>query len=436
MEFPAKGMDRDALLARLRGMQAGDVDWRGGKTFSLVYHPGDDVLQIQKDAAALYFSENALNPMAFPGLRQCETEVVGASLGMLHAPDGAAGTLTTGGTESILMAVKAARSWAQENRPKCQRPNMIVPLSVHPAFEKAAAYFSVRAVHAPLRDDSTVDTDAVRALIDDDTILVVGSAPQYPTGTMDDIPTLARIAQERGILCHVDACLGGFLLPWVEKLGYPVAPFDFRVEGVTSMSADVHKYGWSSKGASVVLYRDRALRRQQFIAYGDWPGGLYGSPSMTGTRAASPIAGAWAVIHYLGEDGYLRLADKTMKAARALIDGINAIPGLKVLGAPVASVFGFTTEDIDAYALSDAMEMRGWKLDRLQRPPGLHAMISPSHGPLVEEILRDLRECTETIRREGTVAEGAAAMYGMLGVMDDRTAVNEFILNFLDGLDG
>lgn len=429
-------MDRDALLARLKGMQQGDVDWRGGKTFSLVYHPGDDVLEIQKAAANLYFSENALNPMAFPGLRQCETEVVRAALGMLNAPDGSAGTLTTGGTESILMAVKSARSWAAENRPKCQRPNMIVPLSVHPAFEKAAAYFNVRAVHAPLREDSSVDTDAVRDLIDDDTVLIVGSAPQYPTGTLDDITTLARIAQERGILCHVDACLGGFLLPWVERLGYPVAPFDFRVEGVTSMSADVHKYGWSAKGASVVLYRDRALRRHQFVAYADWPGGLYGSPSMTGTRAAGPIAGAWAVIHYLGADGYLRLAEKTMSAARALIDGINGIQGLRVLGNPVASVFGFTTEDIDAFALSDAMEMRGWKLDRLQYPPGLHAMISPSHGPLVNEILGDLRACTETIRREGTVAEGAAAMYGMLGVMEDRSAVNDFILNFLDGLDG
>ncbi|MEZ4391135.1 MAG: aspartate aminotransferase family protein [Polyangiales bacterium] len=436
MEFPSKGMDREALLARLKGMQQGDVDWRGGRTFSLVYHPGDDVLEIQKAAATMYFSENALNPMAFPGLRQCETEVVRAALGMLHAPEGSAGALTTGGTESILMAVKAARSWARENRPKCQRPNMIVPLSVHPAFEKAAAYFDVRAVHAPLREDSTVDTDAVRALIDDDTILLVGSAPQYPTGTVDDIPTLAAIALEKGILCHVDACLGGFLLPWVEKLGYPVPPFDFRVEGVTSMSADVHKYGWSAKGASVVLYRERALRRHQFVAYADWPGGLYGSPSMTGTRAAGPIAGAWAVIHYLGEEGYLRLAQKTMTAARALIDGINAIPGLRVLGNPVASVFGFTADDIDTFALSDAMEMKGWKLDRLQYPPGLHAMISPSHGPLVGEILGDLRECTETIRREGTVAEGAAAMYGMLGVMEDRTAVNDFILNFLDGLDG
>lgn len=436
MEFPSKGLDRDALLARLRGMQQGDVDWRGGKTFSLVYHPGDDVIEVQKAAAALYFSENALNPMAFPGLRQCETEVVRAALGMLNAPDGAAGAMTTGGTESILMAVKAARTWAREERPGVARPNMVVPLSVHPAFEKAATYFDVRAVHAPLRDDFTVDVDAARALVDDDTILVVGSAPQYPQGVVDDIPALASIAQARGILCHVDACLGGFILPWVERLGYPVPPFDFRVEGVTSMSADVHKYGWSAKGASVVLYRDRSLRRKQFVAYADWPGGLYGSPSMTGTRAGGPIASAWAVIHYLGAEGYLRLAKKTMEAARALIDGIDAIPGMKVLGSPVASVFGFAPEDIDAYALGDAMEMRGWKLDRLQRPAGLHAMISPSHGPLVPEILADLRACAETIRREGTVAEGAAAMYGMLGVMDDRTAVNDFVLNFLDGMDG
>jgi glutamate/tyrosine decarboxylase-like PLP-dependent enzyme len=436
MEFPSKGLDREALLGRLRDMKQGDADWRGGRTFSLVYHPGDDVIEVQKAAAAMYFSENALNPMAFPGLRQCETEVLRAALGMLHAPDGAAGTMSSGGTESILLAVKTARTWAREERPRITRPKMIVPLSVHPAFEKAAAYFDVEAVHAPLREDFTVDVDAVRGLVDDDTILIVGSAPQYPQGVMDDVPALASLAAERGILCHVDACLGGFLLPWLERLGYPVPPFDFRVEGVTSMSADVHKYGWSAKGASVVLYRDRALRRRQFLAYGDWPGGLWGSPSIAGTRAGGPIASAWAVIHYLGADGYLRLAKQTMEAARALIDGINATPGLRVFGDPVASVFGFGATDIDVYALSDAMEMRGWKLDRLQRPNGLHAMISPSHGPLVTDILSDLRSCTETIRREGTVAEGAAAMYGMLGVMDDRVAVKEFVLNFLDGIDG
>lgn len=434
MEFPKRGLSKDEVLSSLRGRQGSDADWRHGRTFSLVYYAGPEALDVLYEASRAYFSENALNPMAFPGLRQCETDVVAMTAAMLHHPD-AAGTMTTGGTESILMAVKTARQWARAHRPEVKQPEMLVPITVHPAFEKAAAYFDVKAVHVPVGDDFRADIGAARSLINDNTILVVGSAPQYPHGVVDPITELAALARERGILCHVDACLGGFLLPWVEKLGYPVPPFDFRVEGVTSMSADVHKYGYAAKGASVVLYRDRDLRKHQFVAYADWPGGLYGSPSMCGTRAGGPIAAAWAIMSHLGEEGYLRITRETMTAARALIEGIKAIPGLHVFGEPVGSVFGFGSHDIDIYALSEAMDAKGWHLDRLQRPPGLHMMITPAHAPLVEQILADLREATETIRREGTTAEGAAAMYGALGTMDDRGTVNDFILNFLDNID-
>ena len=434
MDFPKRGMAKDAVLSTLKGRQGGDADWRHGRTFSLVYYAGPEALDVLYEASRAYFSENALNPMAFPGLRQCETDVVALTAAMLHHPD-AAGTMTTGGTESILMAVKTARQWAREHRPEVTRPEMLVPITVHPAFEKAAAYFDVKAVHVPVGADFRADLDAARALVNDNTILVVGSAPQYPHGVVDPIAELAEMARARGILCHVDACLGGFLLPWLEKLGHPVPPFDFRVPGVTSMSADVHKYGYAAKGASVVLYRDRALRKHQFVAYADWPGGLYGSPSMCGTRAGGPIAAAWAIMHHLGEEGYLRVTEASMTAARRLIEGINAIPGLYVFGEPVGSVFGFGATDIDVFALSEAMDAKGWHLDRLQRPSGLHMMITPAHAPLVEQILADLREATAAIRASGATAEGAAAMYGALGTMDDRGSVNEFILGFLDNID-
>lgn len=434
MEFPQNGMSKDAVLAALKGRQGGDADWRRGRTFSLVYYAGPEALDVLYEASRAYFSENALNPMAFPGLRQCETEVVALTAAMLHHPE-AAGTMTTGGTESILMAVKTAREWARVHRPGVLRPEMLLPITAHPAFEKAAAYFDVKAVHIPLAADLRADMDAARALVTDDTILVVGSAPQYPHGVVDPIDALAALAQERGVLCHVDACLGGFLLPWVEKLGYPVPPFDFRVPGVTSMSADIHKYGYAAKGASVVLYRDRALRRHQFVAYPDWPGGLYGSPSMCGTRAGGPIAAAWAILHHLGADGYLRLTRESVTTARRLIEGVRAIPGLFVFGEPVGSVFGFGAHDLDVFALGEAMDAKGWHLDRLQRPAGLHMMITPAHAPLVDEILADLREAAETIRANGTTAEGAAAMYGALGTMDDRASVNDFILGFLDSID-
>ena len=434
MEFPKQGMSKDEVLSTLKGRQGGDADWRHGRTFSLVYYAGPEALDVLYEASRAYFSENALNPMAFPGLRQCETDVVALTAAMLHHPD-AAGTMTTGGTESILMAVKTAREWARATKPHITHPEMLVPITVHPAFEKAAAYFDVKAVHVPVGDDFRADIHAARSLINENTILVVGSSPQYPHGVVDPIPELAALAQQHGILCHVDACLGGFLLPWLEKLGYPVPPFDFRVPGVTSMSADVHKYGYAAKGASVVLYRERELRKYQFVAYADWPGGLYGSPSMCGTRAGGPIAAAWAIMHHLGEAGYLRVTQESMTTARRLIDGINAVPGLYVFGEPVGSVFGFGARDIDIFALSEAMDERGWHLDRLQRPSGLHMMITPAHAPLVEQILADLREATAQIRRDGTTAEGAAAMYGALGTMDDRGTVNEFILNFLDNID-
>ena len=434
MSFPKQGMNKDAVLAALRAKQGGDADWRHGRTFSLVYYAGPEALDVLYEASRAYFSENALNPMAFPGLRQCETEVLAAVAAMFHHPD-AAGTMTSGGTESILMAVKTAREWARAHKPEVTRPEMLVPVTVHPAFEKAAAYFDVKAVHVPVTDDFRADVAAARGLVNDDTILVVGSAPQYPHGVVDPIEELADLAQQRGILCHVDACLGGFLLPWIERLGHHVPRFDFRVPGVTSMSADVHKYGYGAKGASTVLYRDRDLRRHQFVAYADWPGGLYGSPSMCGTRPGGPIAAAWAILHHLGEEGYLRITRETLDTARRLIDGINAIPGLFVFGDPVGSVFGFGSDEIDVFALSEAMEARGWHLDRLQRPSGLHMMITPAHSPHVERILADLAEATELIRVNGTTAEGAAAMYGALGTMDDRVAVNDFILNFLDNID-
>ena len=434
MSFPKQGMNKDAVLAALRAKQGGDADWRHGRTFSLVYYAGPEALDVLYEASRAYFSENALNPMAFPGLRQCETEVLAAVAEMFHHPD-AAGTMTSGGTESILMAVKTAREWARAHKPEVTRPEMLVPVTVHPAFEKAAAYFDVKAVHVPVTDDFRADVAAARGLVNDDTILVVGSAPQYPHGVVDPIEELADLAQQRGILCHVDACLGGFLLPWIERLGHHVPRFDFRVPGVTSMSADVHKYGYGAKGASTVLYRDRDLRRHQFVAYADWPGGLYGSPSMCGTRPGGPIAAAWAILHHLGEEGYLRITRETLDTARRLVDGINAIPGLFVFGDPVGSVFGFGSDEIDVFALSEAMEARGWHLDRLQRPSGLHMMITPAHSPHVERILADLAEATELIRVNGTTAEGAAAMYGALGTMDDRVAVNDFILNFLDNID-
>lgn len=433
-KLPEHGRSRDEILAQMDTMRSGDANWRDGRVFSLVYFAGDDVLELLYAASRKFFSENGLNPTAFPSLRRMETEIL-QTVAALFSDDNAVGTLTSGGTESILMAVKTARDWARKERPAVTRPRVLVPSMVHPAFVKAGHYFDVDVVHVPVGADGRADVAATAAAIDDQTIMLVASAPSYPHGLMDPVTAIAALAQERGLLCHVDGCVGGFMLPFAERLGEKIPPWDFRVPGVTSISADLHKYGYAAKGASVVLYRDRDLRRFQFVAYADWPGGLYGSPSMCGTRAGGPIAAAWAIMNHLGEEGYLRITKTTMETARRLIDGINAIPGLSVFGEPVGSVFGFGSDEIDIFALSEAMDARGWHLDRLQRPSGLHMMITPAHAPLVDQILADLREATELIRLNGTTAEGAAAMYGALGSMDDRVAVNDFILGFLDNID-
>jgi sphinganine-1-phosphate aldolase len=429
MHLSMVGSTLDAVCSSLEEARTGDAQWKRGKTFSLVYAAGDDVAEVQREAFFRYFSENALNPMAFPSLRRFENEVVGMSASLL-GDENAVGAMTSGGTESILMAVKTARDWARKERGIVE-PELVVPESVHPAFEKAGHYFGVRVVHAKLDASLRVDMKAMREVVGDRTILVVGSAPAYPHGVIDPIEDIAALARERGILCHVDACLGGFLLPFAKKLGRPIPKFDFSVPGVTSMSADLHKYGWAAKGASVVLYRTRELRRHQYVVYTDWPGGLYGSPSTPGTRPGGPIAAAWAVMRYLGEDGYLRLAKKTLETSDAIIAGIRGIPELRVMGEPAMSVFAFESDSVDVYAVADVMQQRGWYVDRQQRPASLHMMITPAHAERVEEIVTDLRVAVATVKG-GAKSEGAAAMYGMLGQMPDRGAVGDFVLDMMD----
>jgi glutamate/tyrosine decarboxylase-like PLP-dependent enzyme len=435
MRLPTKPTPRDDLFAAMDEASRTDADWRHARTFSLVYQARADVLEVAKEAYLRFFSENALNPMAFPSLRRFESDVVSMTAGLFHAPEGAAGTMTSGGSESLLMAVKTARDWARAERPGVTAPEMLLPITAHPALEKAAHYFDVKPVHIPVGADFRADVEAARKLAGPNTILVVGSAPAYPHGVVDPIEPLAALAATHGALFHVDACLGGFLLPFVERLGRPVPPFDFRVPGITSMSADIHKYGYAAKGASVVLYRSRGLRRHQWFAYGDWPGGLYGSPSMTGTRPGGAIAAAWAVMRYLGDEGYLDLARVTMETTDRLARGVSETHGLRLLGEPVMSVFAFASDTVDVYVLGDAMEKRGWKLDRQQRPPCLHLMVTPAHAAVVDAFLADLRECVSAIETTRPTPEGAAAMYGMLGAAPERSMIGSFILDFMDGLD-
>ncbi|MFT3710247.1 MAG: aspartate aminotransferase family protein [Archangium sp.] len=431
--LPSKGTPRDAVMQQLKSLHADDAKWKDGKTFSLVYFAGDEVSQLLKDAYSEFIAENGLSPVAFPSLRQMECEVVSMAATLLGGNDDVAGTMTSGGTESIMMAIKAAREWGRKVKGH-KRPHIVIPASAHPAFDKAMHYFDVDYSHAPLRADFKVDVAELEKLIRPETVLLVGSAVAYPHGVIDDIPEIAALAARRGILCHVDACLGGFFLPFARKLGVQMTAWDFAVPGVTSMSADLHKYGYAAKGASVVLYRDSALRKFQFFTYAGWNGGLYASPSFCGTRPGGAIAAAWAVMHHLGEEGYLTRARSILDSTAKMQAGIRRIAGLKVLGEPVGGVFAFSSDSLNVYELGDAMDARGWKLDRQMKPAALHVMVTPAHAAVLEHFLTDLEDCAKSLAAGEPAPDGSAAMYGMVGTIPDRQQVDDFLVEFLDGL--
>jgi glutamate/tyrosine decarboxylase-like PLP-dependent enzyme len=456
-------------------LRENDARWQEGRTWSLVFHAGDEITDLLKEAYTMFFCENGLNPMAFPSLKRFEAEVVAMAADLLGGDDETVGNMTSGGTESILMAVKTARDWARARDSENTEPEMILPATAHPAFEKAAHYFDVRPVRIPIRSDYRAHVAAARAAISPNTILMVGSAPSYPQGVIDPIAELAQTAQEHGLLFHVDACVGGFMLPFVRELGYAVPDFDFSVPGVTSISVDLHKYAYAAKGSSLILYRDPVLRRYQFCVHTDWSGGIYASPSMAGTRPGGAIAAAWAIMTHLGKDGYLAIADTVMQTTTKLRDGIAAIDGVKILGDPAMSILAIGSDRLNVYEIGDELTQRGWHLDRQQLPPSLHLTVTHAHAQVVDQFLRDLEAAAVQARKMsrnrlanaiqvglvrsavrllpeewvtdltgrvaaltgtkgGQLPSRSAAMYGMMASLPNQGDLDEVVLDLLDQL--
>ena len=383
-EFPASGRSGDDLLAEIAELHQGDIDWRNGRAFSLVYNTDDPELDaLLHTVGAQFLHENALNPFRYKTLLKMESEVIAMAADLFGA---GCGSMSSGGTESIFLAVQTAREWARARG--IAEPTILCTDTAHPAFAKACHYLDVELVRLDHGDDGRADPQRYRDAITDRTALLVVSAPNYPFGVIDPIEEIAGIALEHDRLCHVDACLGGWLLPWWEQLGQPVPAWDFRVAGVTSLSADIHKYGYCFKGASVVMYRDRELLQHQIFMYDSWPGGLYASSSSAGTRSGAPIAGAWTVISHLGAEGYLRLARRVLDATVRMKAGISAIDGLSITSDPDLSVFEFGSNVHSMDAVCDRMDDRGWNLDRQQG--GLHLMLAPGHDRIVDEFCSDL----------------------------------------------
>ncbi|MDR2646809.1 MAG: aspartate aminotransferase family protein [Oscillospiraceae bacterium] len=427
-KFPQEGLPRAEVLQALDDYKKQDGDWKGGKTWSLVYYAGDEITQLAEEAYLKYFHANGLNPFVFQSLKRLETETLSMTADLFHGDASVVGALTSGGSESILMALKTYRDEARALKPEIAQPEVIVPISVHAAFEKAAHYFGLRLIHAPLADDYRADVNAIEQLITPNTILLVGSAPQYPHGVIDPIEELSQLALKYHLRLHVDACLGGFTLPFIRALGGDVPAFDFELPGVSSISADLHKYAFAAKGVSALLYRDAALREYQYFAYGDWPGGLFISPSATGTRPGGAIASAWAALRCIGRDGYLRITQGVLETTQKLLAGIRAIPELHVLGDPPAGIFAFASDILNVHALADALERKGWVIDQQVNPANLHFMVTPAHADVADDFLNDLRDAVAEVKAHPEqFAQGSAALYGMRAAVNDPSVVNQLI---------
>lgn len=417
MKIPEQGRSRDEVLADLERYRDNDMPWREGRTFGYVFDAGAEIDAVAKAAYTKYLSENALDPTVFPSLLRFENEVVAMARAHLRGDDEVVGAFSSGGTESIILAVKTARDHARKIRPDVTAPKMVLPVTAHAAFHKAAAYLDVEAVIVDVDPDTfRADPAAMAAAVDDQTILLVASAPSYAHGVVDPVPEIAEIAKQRNLLFHVDACIGGWLLPYFERLGAKFPRFDFSVDGVTSISMDLHKYAYCPKGASVVLHRTRDLRKSQLFACAQWSGYTVVNTTVQSSKSGGPLAAAWAVLNFVGDAGYLDIAEGLKTATDTVVEGIRKRPDLRLLGRPDMSLVSFTSDTIDPFTLADEMKAKGWyiqaQLGQASSPANIHLSINPSNVKWAEQLLTDLDDAIEKSRGANvTDASGLAQMF-------------------------
>lgn len=443
--FPTTGRSREEVLAALAEARAHDLA-ATGHAFAFVYDAGEDVRALARQAYAACMPINGLDPTVYPSARTLENGVVHACLELMRAPEGAVGTATAGGTESVMLAVKVAREWARQHRPHVTRPKMLLPITAHACFHKAAHYLGVEVVPVAV-DPQTFRADVAdaRAKMSDDVVLVVGSAPGYAHGVIDPITPLAALARDHGVLMHVDACVGGLVLPFMREGGIDVPPFDFTVDGVTSISMDLHKYGFAPKGASVVLQRTRALRDHQYFACATWTGYTIVNSTTLGSKSLSAIGAAWAVLQHLGREGYVERARAMWSATERLVAHIAARPELKVLGRPDMNLFAFTTVDGDVFELADRLTERGWHVQPTYSfgpsPAHIHLTLDPGNAAHVDALARDLDASlvdlparltvpAEVIEMLASQGAGSLADFGIEGGrMPDKTSMIHRLLD-------
>ncbi len=440
--LPSQGLSHEEVVEKMKVMGAKENErWKEGFVSGAVYHGDSEHIDFLNRVYALNSQSNPLHSDLFPSATKFEAEVIAMTANMLGASEANAGrapeehlcgSLSSGGTESIMLAMKTYRDWAQATR-GITRPEMVAPTSAHPAFDKAAHYFGIKMVRVPVGEDYRADVKATRKALTRNTLVVIGSAPSFPHGVIDPIEELSELARQRGIGFHTDACLGGFVLPWAKKLGYPVPAFDFRLPGVTSMSADTHKFGYAAKGTSVVLYRGTELRSYQYFTATEWPGGIYFSPTFSGSRPGALIAAAWASLVATGEQGYLDATRRILEAADAIKRGIRDTPDLYVLGDPLF-VIAFGSPTLDIYKVMERLGARGWNLNGLHKPPAVHLCVTLRHAQpgVVDRFLADLRAAVDHVRAHPEEKGTMAPVYGMAATVPFRGLLSDLLKKYMD----
>lgn len=395
MKIPEHGMGEGQIFDKLSDYKTRDLDWRSGRIMGYVYHAGKAAEEVGKKAYMMFLMENALDPTVYRSLLQLENEIISMAAAHVNGDASVVGNFTSGGTESILLAVKTARDYFREHRPEIKAPEMILPMTAHAAFFKAAAYFDVKIVQAAV-DPGTfkADPDAIKSAVTENTILLVGSAPSYAHGVVDPIPEIGNIALDNNLLFHVDACVGGFMLPYFRRLGVQFPDFGFNVPGVTSLSMDLHKYGYTPKNASIILYKDKNLRKHQIFACAKWPGYTVINTAVQSSKTGGPMAAAWAVLNFIGDAGYLEIARKKLAATRKILAGIERINGIRVMAEPDMCMFSVTSDSLNVFHIIDEMKKRGWyiqpQLEFKSSRKNFHISINAANADLADEFLADL----------------------------------------------
>ncbi|XP_012529920.1 sphingosine-1-phosphate lyase [Monomorium pharaonis] len=438
VRLPKDGLKNDKILNLVNEyVHLGDYKWEEGRVSGAIYRTNNELAQLIGNVYAVASYTNPLHPDIFPGICKMEAEVVRIACHLFNGDKASCGTMTSGGTESILLACKAYRDYARDVK-GIKKPEMVVPVTAHAAFDKAAQYLNIKIYFVPVNPHSyTVCIRTMKKFITKNTIMLVGSTPNFPYGTMDNIEAISELGVKYNIPVHVDACLGGFLACFMSEAGYPLPPFDFSLPGVTSISADTHKYGYAPKGSSLILYRNKQYRYYQYTITTDWPGGIYGSPTINGSRAGGIIAACWTTLMHYGYDEYVKSTKKIIETTRYIERRLRTTEGIFVFGTPATSVIAIGSNDFHIYRLSEALSDKGWNLNTLQFPCGIHLCVTHVHTEpgIADQFLDDLHaELKIIMETRNTPVKGKLAMYGMSQSIPDRSVVGDFTKCFLDSM--